>query len=133
MEIEDKLAELTAQYQVILKECTATMTQYREVLNKKEAEFFEIKNQIMEQIDLCRCQLREQEIEYLKAKDNLLKTFEDERNPTDMKSESKKVPEDAMCSTCAYCLEDDFGWYCDLTEEPVRGCYKACENYSEGD
>lgn len=80
MEIEAKLAELTAQYQEILKECTATMTQYREVLNKKEAEFFETKNQIMEQIHFHQNQLHEHKIEYLKAKANILKTFEDERN-----------------------------------------------------
>lgn len=80
MEIEAKLAELTAQYQEILKECNATMTQYREVLNKKEAEFFETKNQIMEQIHYHQNQLHEHKIEYLKAKANILKTFEDERN-----------------------------------------------------
>ncbi len=48
-------------------------------------------------------------------------------------TKSTNMNSEPMCRTCIYFLEDEDGVYCDLTEEPVRGCDKACENYSEGE
>lgn len=79
-EIEAKIAELSAQYQEKVRDCNATIIQYREQLNKKETEFYEFKNQIMEQIHLCSNKLHEQKIEFLKAKASIIKEFEDERD-----------------------------------------------------
>ena len=42
-------------------------------------------------------------------------------------SAASEVPDDAKCCTCIYFQEDEDGVYCDLTEEPVRGCDKAWE------
>lgn len=79
-EIEAKIAELSAQYQEKVRDCDAMIIQYREQLNKKEAEFYEFRNQIKEQIHLCQKQLHEQKIEFMKAKADILKEFEDERD-----------------------------------------------------
>ena len=66
-EIEAKIAELSAQYQEKVRDCDAMIIQYRVQLNKKEAEFYEFK-------------LHEQKIEFMKAKADILKEFEDERD-----------------------------------------------------
>lgn len=79
-EIEAKIAELSAQYQEQVRECDTTIIQYRELLNKKEVEFYEFRNQIKEQIHLCHNKLHEQKIEFMKAKADILKEFEDERD-----------------------------------------------------
>ena len=79
-EIEAKIAELSAQYQEKVRDCNATIIQYREQLNKKEAEFYEFKNQTMEQIHLCQNKLHEQKIEFLKTKANIINEFEDDRD-----------------------------------------------------
>ena len=78
-EIEATIIELSAQYQEKVRDCNAMMKQYRELLNKKETEFHETRNQIIEQIHLCQNKLHEQKIEFLKAKANIIKQFEDER------------------------------------------------------